>query len=67
LPFVIINKYFLNDLLKNNLINKNQLNLINKFKENPMLFGKNYLLKNPDYLFTSLNDQKKQTKSIKMY
>lgn len=65
LPFVIINKNFLNNLLKNKVINKNQLYLINNFKKNPTLFGKNYLLKNPDYLSTSIHDKKSHQKALR--
>ncbi len=65
LPFVIINKFFLNDLIKNNIINKDQLNLINKFKQDPIVFGKDYLLKNPDYLLSSFNDQKNKQKVLR--
>jgi hypothetical protein len=65
LPFLTINKYFLNDLLKNNIINHYQLELINKFKKDPMLFGKEFLLKNPDYLLLSFNDQKNKQKVLR--
>ncbi len=59
---VLINKVFLNDLLKNNIINNNQYNLIIDFKKNPINYGKTYLTNNPQYLLSSLNDIKNSTK-----
>ena len=59
---VLIDKKFLNNLLKNNIINKNQQKLIIDFKNDPMYFGRKYLLNNPKFLYLSLKDKKNSTK-----
>lgn len=63
IPVVIIDKYFFDNLLKQKIINKNQVELIQNYKNNPIIFGKNFLLNNPEYLLLSLKDKKNTEKA----
>ena len=62
-PVVTINNNFLKKLLRNNIINKDQKKLILSYKKNPTLFGKNYFLKNSEFLLSSLKDKKNSIKA----
>ena len=63
--FVNIDKNFMKNLLNNKIINNDQLKIIQDFKKNIMLFGKNYLLKNPEFLKSSLSDNKTSAKAVR--
>lgn len=60
---VKIDEDFLNDALASGLINNKQLKQILDFKNDPDVFGKNFILNNKDFLINSLNSEKDKAKA----
>lgn len=66
LPLVFVDTSLFQKIFEMNVINKEQLNMLNKFYKDPDSTMREFLINHPDFLENSLNSDKKTAKRAKL-